>query len=63
MIWTGEFGQAPDSNNRGGVNSLGGGHNNRTMTVRFAVGGVKFGVVGSDRRNGFIGSGMQLFNS
>ena len=47
VIWTGEFGRTPDNNKRGGVYSLGRGHNNRAMTMLFAGGGVKPGVVGA----------------
>ena len=46
VIWTGEFGRTPDNNKRGGVYSLGRGHNNRAMTMLLAGGGVKPGVVG-----------------
>ncbi|MCA9172902.1 MAG: DUF1501 domain-containing protein [Planctomycetales bacterium] len=47
VIWTGEFGRTPDNNKRGGVYSLGRGHNNRAMTMVLAGGGVKPGVVGA----------------
>ena len=46
VIWTGEFGRTPDNNKRGGVYSLGRGHNNKAMTMLLAGGGVKPGVVG-----------------
>ncbi len=46
VIWTGEFGRTPDNNKRGGVYSLGRGHNNQAMTMLLAGGGVKPGVVG-----------------
>ncbi len=46
VIWTGEFGRTPDNNKRGGVYSLGRGHNSRAMTMLLAGGGVKPGVVG-----------------
>lgn len=46
IIWTGEFGRTPDNNKRGGVYSLGRGHNNQAMTMLLAGGGVKPGVVG-----------------
>ena len=46
VIWTGEFGRTPDNNKRGGVYSLGRGHNNRAMTMLMAGGGVKPGIVG-----------------
>ena len=46
VIWTGEFGMTPDNNKRGGVYSLGRGHNNKAMTMLLAGGGVKPGVVG-----------------
>lgn len=46
VIWTGEFGRTPDNNKRGGVYSLGRGHNNKAMTMLMAGGGVKPGVVG-----------------
>lgn len=45
VIWTGEFGRTPDNNKRGGVYSLGRGHNNRAMTMLLAGGGVKRGAV------------------
>ena len=41
VIWTGEFGRTPDNNKRGGVYSLGRGHNNQAMTMMLAGGGVK----------------------
>ncbi|NNC87958.1 MAG: DUF1501 domain-containing protein [Akkermansiaceae bacterium] len=47
VIWTGEFGRTPDNNRRGGVYSLGRGHNIDAMTMLFAGGGVKPGVVGA----------------
>ncbi|TWT66128.1 DUF1501 domain-containing protein [Allorhodopirellula solitaria] len=47
VIWTGEFGRTPDNNKRGGVYSLGRGHNNEAMSMVFAGGGVKPGVVGA----------------
>ncbi len=47
VIWTGEFGRTPDNNKRGGVYSLGRGHNNRAMTMLLAGGGVKPGIVGA----------------
>jgi hypothetical protein len=47
VIWTGEFGRTPDNNKRGGVYSLGRGHNNKAMTMLLAGGGVKPGVVGA----------------
>jgi uncharacterized protein (DUF1501 family) len=47
VVWTGEFGRTPDNNKRGGVYSLGRGHNNKAMTMLFAGGGVKPGVVGA----------------
>ncbi len=47
VIWTGEFGRTPDNNKRGGVYSLGRGHNNNAMTMLLAGGGVKPGVVGA----------------
>ncbi|MBV09395.1 DUF1501 domain-containing protein [Rubinisphaera sp.] len=46
VIWTGEFGRTPDNNKRGGVYSLGRGHNNHAMTMLLAGGGVKPGIVG-----------------
>lgn len=46
VIWTGEFGRTPDNNKRGGVYSLGRGHNNMAMTMLFAGGGIRPGVVG-----------------
>ncbi len=47
VIWTGEFGRTPDNNKRGGVYSLGRGHNVDAMTTLFAGGGVKPGVFGA----------------
>lgn len=47
VIWTGEFGRTPDNNKRGGVYSLGRGHNNQAMTMLMAGGGVRPGVVGA----------------
>ena len=46
VIWTGEFGRTPDNNKRGGVYSLGRGHNNQAMTMMLAGGGIRPGVVG-----------------
>ncbi len=45
VIWTGEFGRTPDNNKRGGVYSLGRGHNNQAMTILMAGGGVKPGAI------------------
>jgi hypothetical protein len=45
VIWTGEFGRTPDNNKRGGVYSLGRGHNNNAMTMLMAGGGVKRGAI------------------
>lgn len=45
VIWTGEFGRTPDNNKRGGVYSLGRGHNVDAMTMLMAGGGVKRGAV------------------
>ncbi len=45
VVWTGEFGRTPDNNKRGGVYSLGRGHNVDAMTMLFAGGGVKKGTV------------------
>ena len=45
VIWTGEFGRTPDNNKRGGVYSLGRGHNAAAMTMLFAGGGVKKGTI------------------
>ena len=47
VVWTGEFGRTPDNNKRGGVYSLGRGHNIDAMTIMMAGGGVKPGVVGA----------------
>ena len=47
VVWTGEFGRTPDNNRRGGVYSLGRGHNVDAMTMLMAGGGVKPGVVGA----------------
>ena len=45
VIWTGEFGRTPDNNKRGGVYSLGRGHNADAMTMLLAGGGVKKGSI------------------
>ncbi|MFK7736817.1 MAG: DUF1501 domain-containing protein [Pirellulaceae bacterium] len=45
VIWTGEFGRTPDNNYRGGVTSVGRGHNADAMNMWFAGGGVKKGTV------------------
>ena len=45
VIWTGEFGRTPDNNKRGGVYSIGRGHNADAMTMLLAGGGVKKGTV------------------
>lgn len=45
VVWTGEFGRTPDNNRRGGVYSLGRGHNVDAMTMLFAGGGVKKGTI------------------
>ncbi|MFI4875100.1 MAG: DUF1501 domain-containing protein [Blastopirellula sp. JB062] len=47
VIWTGEFGRTPDNNKRGGVYSLGRGHNNQAMTMLLAGGGVRPGIAGA----------------
>jgi hypothetical protein len=45
VIWTGEFGRTPDNNYRGGVTSLGRGHNVDAMTMWLAGGGIKRGAM------------------
>ena len=45
VIWTGEFGRTPDNNKRGGVYSLGRGHNADAMTMMLAGGGGKAGSI------------------
>jgi len=45
VIWTGEFGRTPDNNHRGGVTSIGRGHNIDAMTMWMAGGGVKRGAM------------------
>ena len=45
VIWTGEFGRTPDNNKRGGVYSIGRGHNADAMTIMMAGGGVKKGAI------------------
>jgi hypothetical protein len=45
VVWTGEFGRTPDNNYRGGVTSLGRGHNADAMNMWFAGGGTKAGSV------------------
>ncbi|MEM9478688.1 MAG: DUF1501 domain-containing protein [Verrucomicrobiota bacterium] len=47
VIWTGEFGRTPDNNKRGGVYSIGRGHNIDAMSIVMAGGGVRPGVVGA----------------
>jgi uncharacterized protein (DUF1501 family) len=47
VVWTGEFGRTPDNNKRGGVYSLGRGHNADAMTMLLAGGGTKPGIVGA----------------
>ncbi len=47
VIWTGEFGRTPDNNKRGGVYSIGRGHNADAMTMLLAGGGIKPGIVGA----------------
>ena len=45
VMWTGEFGRTPDNNYRGGVTSLGRGHNVDAMNMWFAGGGTKRGAI------------------
>ncbi len=45
VVWTGEFGRTPDNNKRGGVYSLGRGHNIDAMGMLLAGGGVKKGTI------------------
>ncbi len=45
VVWTGEFGRTPDNNYRGGVTSLGRGHNIDAMNMFFAGGGTKKGAI------------------
>ena len=45
VIWNGEFGRTPDNNMRGGVYSIGRGHNADAMTIMMAGGGVKKGAI------------------
>ena len=45
VVWTGEFGRTPDNNYRGGVTSIGRGHNVDAMNMWFAGGGVKKGTI------------------
>ncbi len=45
VVWTGEFGRTPDNNYRGGVTSVGRGHNADAMNMFFAGGGVQRGAV------------------
>ena len=45
VIWCGEFGRTPDNNKRGGVYSIGRGHNVDAMTMLFAGGGVNKGTI------------------
>jgi hypothetical protein len=47
VLWMGEFGRTPDNNKRGGVYSLGRGHNAKAMTMLLAGGGVKPGIFGA----------------
>ena len=45
VVWTGEFGRTPDNNYRGGVTSLGRGHNIDAMNMWFAGGGTRSGTI------------------
>ena len=45
VVWTGEFGRTPDNSYRGGVTSLGRGHNADAMIMWMAGGGTKKGQV------------------
>lgn len=45
VVWTGEFGRTPDNNYRGGVTSIGRGHNADAMNMWFAGGGTKRGTI------------------
>jgi hypothetical protein len=45
VVWTGEFGRTPDNNYRGGVTSLGRGHNADAMNMWMAGGGTRKGTV------------------
>ena len=45
VVWTGEFGRTPDNNYRGGVTSLGRGHNADAMNMWMAGGGTKKGAI------------------
>ena len=45
VVWTGEFGRTPDNNYRGGVTSVGRGHNVDAMNMWFAGGGTKAGSI------------------
>ena len=45
VVWTGEFGRTPDNNYRGGVTSLGRGHNADAMNMWMAGGGTKKGSI------------------
>ena len=57
VIWTGEFGRTPDNNKRGGVYSIGRGHNADAMTMLMAGGGVKKGaIVGATDETGSFAS-------
>ena len=45
VLWTGEFGRTPDNNLRGGVTSLGRGHNIDAMTMMLADGSFRKGSI------------------
>ncbi len=45
VMWTGEFGRTPDNNYRGGVTSVGRGHNADAMNMWFAGGGTRAGSI------------------
>jgi len=45
VVWTGEFGRTPDNNRRGGVYSIGRGHNADAMSMLLAGGGTKKGSI------------------
>ena len=52
VMWNGEFGRTPDNNRRGGVYAIGRGHNKDAMTMLFAGGGTRPGIVGGTDKIG-----------
>ena len=47
IVWTGEFGRTADNTVRGGETAIGRDHNNKAMSMFFAGGGTRPGIVGA----------------